>query len=157
MAGAQPRCQVGARASVVVGVIKDHEALHAGALDPQMPLHAWPLRCWAPAGHRRGAADHHPRAHVEPRHHRVADRPGGVVKVDVNTARARLGQTCFKVGRFGVNRSVKAQLGCGPPVMPTVRQPFTRAICPTHEPTEPAAVDTTTVSPGWGRPSCSKP
>ena len=37
--------------------------------------------------------------------------------------------------------------------MPTVRQPASLAICPTAEPTDPAAVDTTTVSPGLGSPT----
>ena len=34
--------------------------------------------------------------------------------------------------------------------MPTVRQPMSLAIWPTAEPTAPAAVETTTVSPGRG-------
>ena len=41
------------------------------------------------------------------------------------------------------------------PAMPTVRQPAILAIWPTAEPTDPAAVDTTTVSPGRGRPTSS--
>jgi hypothetical protein len=39
--------------------------------------------------------------------------------------------------------------------MPTARQPLIRAIWPTAEPTAPAAEDTSTVSPGCGRPTSS--
>ena len=38
------------------------------------------------------------------------------------------------------------------PVIPTTRQPARRASWPTRLPTAPAAVDTSTVSPGCGRP-----
>ena len=39
--------------------------------------------------------------------------------------------------------------------MPMVRQPLILAICPTHDPTAPAAVETTTVSPAFGWPISS--
>ena len=45
----------------------------------------------------------------------------------------------------------------GPPAMPIARQPLMRAICPTLLPTDPAAPDTTTVSPGSGLPTSSSP
>ena len=41
--------------------------------------------------------------------------------------------------------------------MPTARAPFSLAIWPTAEPTGPVAAATTTVSPGWGFPSSSRP
>ena len=41
--------------------------------------------------------------------------------------------------------------------MPTARHPLSFAICPTTLPTAPDAADTTTVSPGRGRPKSSKP
>src|SRR3954466_15235008 len=41
--------------------------------------------------------------------------------------------------------------------MPTARQPFSLAICPTTLPTAPDAADTTTVSPGFGWQMSSKP
>ena len=42
------------------------------------------------------------------------------------------------------------------PAMPTTRQPLILAIWPTTEPTAPEAAETTTVSPGCGRPMSSK-
>jgi len=45
-----------------------------------------------PARHRRGAADHDPRADPQLRVHRVADRAGGVVVVDVDALGARHGE-----------------------------------------------------------------
>ena len=41
--------------------------------------------------------------------------------------------------------------------MPITRQPIIFAICPTIAPTAPEAADTTTVSPGFGSPTCSNP
>ena len=40
--------------------------------------------------------------------------------------------------------------------MPTTRQPLIFAIWPTIEPTEPAAAETTTVSPAFGLPTCEQ-
>ncbi len=45
----------------------------------------------------------------------------------------------------------------GPPAMPTTRAPAIFAICAATEPTAPAAADTTTVSPSWGRPMSCMP
>lgn len=41
--------------------------------------------------------------------------------------------------------------------MPTTRQPWIFAICPTAEPVAPAAPETTTVSPAFGRPTSRSP
>ena len=41
--------------------------------------------------------------------------------------------------------------------MPTTRQPLILAIWPTIEPTEPAAADTTTVSPRFGLADIEQP
>jgi len=49
--------------------------------------------------------------------------------------------------------STTARHFSGPPAMPTTRAPAIRAICPATEPVAPAAADTTTVSPGCGRPT----
>ena len=43
------------------------------------------------------------------------------------------------------------------PVIPTVVHPLILAIWPTQEPTDPAAVDTTTVSPETGCPTLRSP
>ena len=43
------------------------------------------------------------------------------------------------------------------PAMPTVRHPWILAIWPTMWPTEPAAADTTTVSPAFGWPTSRIP
>lgn len=48
--------------------------------------------------------------------------------------------------------STTARHFCGPPAMPTTRAPAILAICPATDPVAPAAADTTTVSPGCGRP-----
>ena len=45
----------------------------------------------------------------------------------------------------------------GPPAIPTVRHPVIFAICPTADPTDPAAVETTTVSPAAAWPISSRP
>ena len=45
----------------------------------------------------------------------------------------------------------------GPPAIPTVRQPVSFAIWPTICPTAPAAPETTTVSPGFGSQTSSRP
>jgi hypothetical protein len=44
-----------------------------------------------------------------------------------------------------------------PPAMPTTRQSCTFAICPTMDPTAPAAADTTTVSPRSSAPTSRRP
>jgi hypothetical protein len=74
--------------------------------------------------------------------HRVADAPRGVVEIDVDA-----------LGTGGGERRVFT----GPPAMPTVRQLLILAIWPTAAPTAPAAVDTTTVSPGFGAPMSRSP
>jgi hypothetical protein len=43
------------------------------------------------------------------------------------------------------------------PAIATARQPVILAIWPTNWPTAPDAADTTTVSPGRGRPTSSRP
>ena len=44
-----------------------------------------------------------------------------------------------------------------PPAMPTTRQPLILASWPTVCPTAPAAPETTSVSPGLGKPTSSSP
>src|SRR6516165_7721967 len=48
--------------------------------------------------------------------------------------------------------STTARHFSGPPAIPTTRAPAILAIWPATDPVAPAAADTTTVSPGWGRP-----
>ncbi len=43
------------------------------------------------------------------------------------------------------------------PALPITRQPFSFAIWPATDPTAPAAPDTNTVSPSFGRPTSSRP
>ena len=45
----------------------------------------------------------------------------------------------------------------GPPAMPTTRAPAILAICPATDPVAPAAAETTTVSPSFGRPMSVMP
>jgi hypothetical protein len=59
----------------------------------------------------------------------------------------RCGQLGFAVVDAGLEPEVSA-----PPAMPMTRAPAILAIWPATEPVAPAAAETTTVSPGWGRP-----
>ena len=46
----------------------------------------------------------------------------------------------------------------GLPAEPTTfAAPISVAICPTAEPTDPAAPETNTLSPTWKRPMCNSP
>src|SRR5215203_7289363 len=112
---------------------------------------------------RGRTADHDPRPGGEGPQHRIADPPGRVVEIDIDATATGVRQCGLEVLRLVVDRGVvaegvNAQPGLGFAASNAdVRQPAILAICPTAEPTAPAAVETTTVSPARGRPTSSRP
>jgi hypothetical protein len=101
-----------------------------------------------------GADDRDPSAHGEILHRGVVDGAGRIVDEDVHATRAHFGDGGNEIGFSTiVDDFVVADLFApgrllGELVMPTARHPHNLASCPAICPTEPAAAEMSTVSPG---------
>ena len=123
-----------------------------GGHGPQLAIDA------VPSGTYAGSA-----AGGELRQHRVAHRAGRVVEY-MDPVGAGRGERGRQVWRAVVECCVVADTRrgrvatlAGPPVMPTVRQPSSFATGRRPRRPSPAAVETTTVSPGFGSPRRVRP
>src|SRR5712671_7495351 len=68
----------------------DQKTLHPRALDQEMTLGPRTPVPRSPAWIGSGSADHDPGTYVQMAQHSVADRPGGVVEIDIDARGARI-------------------------------------------------------------------